>query len=313
MTDRLPRYSRTDAAGCRVLRDPRYSDTTDTQQNLLLQTVLPVTTIESVRDGLIELRVHLVVGIEQIELHTTHVHAPYISMNLIVGVRHIDHQRITILIKLTLDRQRAEVLSLVVGNLLSVHRKTLCEIAETIQETNGTHVNVRVGSLFHVVASEHTQTTRIDFQGRVDTILHTEVSHRGALAIGLHVHILTEHVVNALDALHQRLILQDFLLTLIAQTLKKHHGVVLHIMVKLRVKVTEQVTSLEVPHPPHIVGNLIQTLQFLRKGGLDGQNLPRGSICVISFNFHILSIYDFFLIVYFNACLRASAFVRAIS
>jgi hypothetical protein len=47
-----------------------------------------------------------------------------------------------------------------------------------------------------------------------------------------------------------------------------------HIVIQLRVKVTEQVTNLEIPYPPHVVGNLVQTLQFLRKSGLDGQNPP---------------------------------------
>ena len=76
--------------------------TTDTQQNLLLQTVLPVTAIEAVRDGLVEVRVHLVVGIQQVELHTTYIDTPYISVNLIVGVRNVDNHRIAVLVQLTL-------------------------------------------------------------------------------------------------------------------------------------------------------------------------------------------------------------------
>ena len=139
--------------------------TTDTQQNLLLQTVLPVTAIERVSDGLVEVGVHLVVGVEQIELHTTYVHAPYIGVNLIIGIRHVDNQRVAVLVELTLDGQRAEVLALIVGNLLSVHRQALCEIAEAIEKTDGAHVDVGVGSLLHIVTSQHSQTTRINLQG----------------------------------------------------------------------------------------------------------------------------------------------------
>ena len=83
-----------------------------------------------------------IVCIQQIKLNTTNVNTPYISMNLIVGVRNIDHHRIAVLVKLTLDGQRTEVLCLVVSNLLTVHRQTLREVAETIQETHSTHIDI---------------------------------------------------------------------------------------------------------------------------------------------------------------------------
>ena len=79
--------------------------TTDTQQNLLFQTVLPVTTIERVCDGLVEVGVHFIVGIEQVQLHTTDVHTPYVSVNHIIGVRNVNNQRIAVLVHLTLDGQ----------------------------------------------------------------------------------------------------------------------------------------------------------------------------------------------------------------
>ena len=79
--------------------------TTDTKQNLLLQTIFPIATIEGVGNGLVEVRVHFIVSIQQIELNTTNVNTPNISVNLIVVIRYIDHQRIAILIELTLDGQ----------------------------------------------------------------------------------------------------------------------------------------------------------------------------------------------------------------
>ena len=133
--------------------------TSDAEQNLLFQTVLPVTAIEAVGDGLVEVGVHLIVGIEQIEFHTTHIYTPDIGMHLVVGVRHVDDERITLTVELALDGQIVEILRLVVSNLLSVHRQALCEITETIEETDGTHIDVGVGSLLHVVTGKHTQTT----------------------------------------------------------------------------------------------------------------------------------------------------------
>ena len=137
--------------------------------------------------------------------------------------------------------------------------------------------------------SQHSQTTWINLQGRVDTILHTEICHWWTLWIGLYIHILTEQVIDSLDTLHQRLILQNFLFTCKAQTLQEHHRIVLHFMIKLRVEITEQVTCLEVPYPPHVVGNLVQTLLLLRKTWFHSQFLPLRCIYIICFNFHNFS------------------------
>ena len=96
-------------------------DTTDTEKDFLLQTVLPVTTIEGVSDRTVIVRVHIVVSIEQIELHTTYVSLPYEGMNHIVHIRNINYHLIAVLIECTCDWQRSEVLSIIVCNLLTIH------------------------------------------------------------------------------------------------------------------------------------------------------------------------------------------------
>ena len=98
-------------------------------------------------------------------------------MHLIVVIRYIDYHWVTVLVELALNGQAVEVLCLVVGNLLSIHRETLCEVSETIEETDSAHINIRVRSLLYIVTSKHTQTTTVNLQGRVDTILHAEVSY----------------------------------------------------------------------------------------------------------------------------------------
>ena len=95
--------------------------TTDAKENLLLQAVLVVATIEGVCDWAVELRVHLIVGIEQVELDTAYVHYPYISVNLIVHVRNINYQWLAVLVENALYWERVEVLCVVLGNLLTVH------------------------------------------------------------------------------------------------------------------------------------------------------------------------------------------------
>ena len=166
--------------------------TTDTKKNLLLQAVLPVTTIERVSDRLVELRVQIIISIKKIKFYTTYVSYPYRSMNHIVCIRNIDNEWITILVINTLYRNLVKVLCLVFSNLLAIHAQSLSEITETIQETNSTHINITVRSFLNVVTSKHTKTTRIDLQCRVNTILHTEVSYRWTSCIWLNIHVLTE-------------------------------------------------------------------------------------------------------------------------
>ena len=151
--------------------------TTDTEQNFLLQAVLPVTTIERVSDRTVELRVHIIICIQEIQLDTTYVHLPYVCMYLIVCVRHINYQWVTILIVYSLDRERVEVLSVIVSNLLTIHAQRLLEVTISVEETNSTHIHVAVRSLLQVVTSKHTKTTRVNLNYLVDTILHAEVSN----------------------------------------------------------------------------------------------------------------------------------------
>ena len=133
--------------------------TTDTQQNLLLQTVFPVASIELVSNATIELAVQLIICIKQIERDAAYIDTPQVSMNGEVHVRHIDHHMIAILIEHWVDRQLAKVLSFVVGYLLAVHRQALSEIAIAIEETHGHHIYIAVGCFLQIVTSKHAQTT----------------------------------------------------------------------------------------------------------------------------------------------------------
>jgi hypothetical protein len=66
-------------------------------------------------------------------------------------------------------------------------------------------------------------------------------------------------------------------------------------MIDFYVEVTEQVASLMVPYPPHVVGYLIQTLQFLWQGSLYGQHSPLRNIGIACFDLHHLFVFVFYL------------------
>ena len=134
-------------------------DATDTEQNFLFQTVFPVTAIKLVSDRTVEFTIHFIVRIQQIERDTSYIHTPYKRMNEIIQIRNIHNHLITILIHHALDRQLTEVLSFVVGNLLTIHRESLCKVTVTIQKTDCAKVYIAIRSLFQVVAGKNAQTT----------------------------------------------------------------------------------------------------------------------------------------------------------
>ena len=208
-------------------------------------------------------------------------------MNLIVHVRHVNDHLVAVLVEHALDRQRVEVLCVVFGDLLTVHAQALREVAIAIEEADGAHVHVAVGSLLHIVAGKHAKATGIDLQHLVKTILHAEVSHRRTAAVGLHVHVLAELGIDILHLLHDGLVLDDGLLAVVAKAVEQQHGVVAYLLVELLVEALEKVASLIVPSPPHVMGQLVKALQLLREARLDVDGLPLRGISVISFDFHI--------------------------
>ena len=174
-------------------------DTADTQQDFLLQTVLPVATIQLVGDAAVELAVQVIVRIQQIERHAAHIDTPYVGMHIVIQVRNVDDDLLAILIQHAVDGQLTEVLSLIVGNLLTVHGQSLREIAVTVEEAHATHVDVAVRSLFQVVAGQYAQTTGIYFEHMRQAILHAEVGYRRTLLVGLHIHIVAELGVDSIQ------------------------------------------------------------------------------------------------------------------
>ena len=151
--------------------------TADTQQDLLFQTVFPVTSVQLVSDRTVKLAVHFIVCIEQIQRNASYVHSPYICMYVIIHIRHIYYQRFAVCIRHAVNRELSEVLCLVIGNLLSVHRQGLCKVTIAIQETYCTQIYITVRSFFQIVAGQYTQTTGIYFKNMIQTIFHAKVSH----------------------------------------------------------------------------------------------------------------------------------------
>ena len=260
--------------------------TTDTEQVFLLQTVFPVATIEGVGDTAVVLRVHFVVRVKQVELDTTHVHLPEGGIDGEVGVGHFHDNLIAVGIEHALNGQTVEILRFVVGNLLAVHRERLGEVTIAIEETNGAHVYVGVGSLLEVVASEHAETARVNLEDVVETVLHAEVGHRRTLVVGLFVHVLAEGGVHFVHLGDEFGVLRHFLQTAVADFVQQLNGVLIYLLPEFLVQAAEEFTALGVPSPPEVVSDLVQFLQCLGDMALDGNRLPRRHVRITNFNVH---------------------------
>ena len=98
------------------------NDTTHTEQNFLLDTVFPITSVELVGDLTVPFGVHLVVGVEKVEVDTPYSHFPEVCLDNTFRIRHFDNHRCAISVLDLRERQIGEILRLVVGNLLSFRR-----------------------------------------------------------------------------------------------------------------------------------------------------------------------------------------------
>ena len=199
----------------------QHQDTADAQQVLLFHTVFPVTAVELVGDGAVPLAVRVEVGIEQIEFDTTHVDTPDVGIDDAAGVGNFEYHGATVFLGHLLDGQLIEVLSLVVGNLLAVHRQCLGKVAIAVKEANSSHVDVAVAGLFQIVTGQNTETARIDFQYMAQTILHAEVGDGGYVFAFFDVDIFFEMLIHRVDVVHELFVFRNFFESFIPDALQE--------------------------------------------------------------------------------------------
>ena len=252
------------------------ADTTDTEQDLLLQTVLPVATIEVVSDRTVLIEVQVVVGVEQVEIGTTYLALPNTCSQRTTRQSDLNAYPVTLLVTNCRDRQLEEVLSLVSSLLSTLCRQTLSEVTVAVQQTNCNHRNVLVAGLLQVVTSQDTQTTRVDLQRRVQTVLHREVSNLCRLGIGLLIHILLELSIYSVHLSEECLVLLQLLVASIAYLIEQRDGVLVALNPQLIVDLLEQLASTQSPRPPQVARQDLQCTQTLGQSLLDHQTSPSG-------------------------------------
>ena len=202
-----------------------HEHTTDTEHIFLLDAILPVTAIELVSDRAVKITVLVEVGIEQVKIHTSHVNFPDVGINHAPGIRHLENHLLSIFINHWFNGKVIEILRLVIGYLLSIHREGLGEIAIAIKETNSGHIDAAVTCLLDIVTGEDTQATRVYLESVAQSILHAEIGHRGdILAHGL-AHIFLEVIIDSVDFCHKLFVFAKLLKLRGRHLIEHHHGV----------------------------------------------------------------------------------------
>ena len=156
----------------------KHQYTADTEEIFLLDTVFPITAIELVSDGTVELAVHVEVCIHQIQFHTAYVDAPDVAIDNTTGIGNFQNHGMTVGIHNLLYRKLVEVLRFVVGDLLTVHAQGLGKIAEAVKETYGSHVHTAVGCFLDIVAGKYAETAGINLQAVAQAIFHRKIGNR---------------------------------------------------------------------------------------------------------------------------------------
>ena len=263
---------------------------TDAQQELLLQTVLPVATVELVRDLAVLRSVGFIVGIEQIEVGTAHGHLPDTRAQRTAGHLHLDGLPGAVLVEHRLRRDLHEVLRLVLGHLVALRREALGEVAETVQETDRHQVDVHVGSLLQVVAGQDAQAAGVDHQGSVQAIFHAEVSDGRFRPLLLFGHVGVELLHHPVEAGEEFGILGKFLISFQTDLVQDDHRVVAGFVPQIVIHGAEQRLGVVVPAPPEVLAEGLQTRQLLRKMPRHHHALPhgRGNVIIV---YHTLLLY----------------------
>ena len=138
---------------------PQSPDASDTEQKLLLQAVLPVTSVKMMGDLAVLGQIVLKVGIEQIQFGTAYVHPPYPGIYGTAGEDYRHSLPVAAPVAHGHGRYLEEILRLIVGHLISLRRKSLAEIAVTVQQADTGHPDLHVAGLLEVVSGEDTQTS----------------------------------------------------------------------------------------------------------------------------------------------------------
>ena len=241
--------------------------TADTQQNLLFEPVLPIAAVQVMRHPAILLEIGLVIGVEQVQVGTSHPAEPDAGRQRTSrqGNRHgrpVAHR-----IAHGLDRQLRKILGLVSRLLRSLSGKLLGKITVPVKQSDRDHRHVLVRRLLEVVAGQNPQPARVDFQRSVQAVLHREIGDFRRRRIGFLGHVAPELRIYRIEQHQKPFVPLQLLQTIHTEQVEKSDRITLAPVPKVGIYLFEQISGSGIPAPPKVVS------QFLERAEPIGQIL----------------------------------------
>ncbi len=120
------------------------ADTAQSQQQLLLQPVLPIASVEMVGNLTVLRNVRLIVRVEEVQIRPSDSHLPDAGGDVTSRKSHAGGQPITCGIQDRLRRDPQEILRVVAGHLFPLPGEDLGEVAISVQQPDRNQVHIHV-------------------------------------------------------------------------------------------------------------------------------------------------------------------------
>ncbi len=246
------------------------------QQHLLLEAVLPTSTVEVVRYRAVFVEVVFVVGVEQVEVCATHLAFPYPRRDGAARHGDLNAHPAPLGVSHGRDREFEEVLRLVCRLLRPGGGEFLCKVAVSVQQSNRHHRYVAVARLLEVVACQNTEATRVYLQRGVQPVLHAEVGDRRPLLVLLFGHVGLEQRVGRVEFLQEILVFLELHEPTVAQSVEELYRIAARVDPQCGVDVHEQFVYVRRPRPPQVARQRLERTQPRRQVLFDHQARPGG-------------------------------------
>ena len=254
------------------------ADAAETEEEFLLEAVLPAAAIELVGDLAVFGAVGLIIGIQQVQVGAADFDFPQAGAQVAAREGDLGGHPLAFGVKHRLGRDIQEVLRLIACLLVTLGGQHLGEVAITVQQADGDQVDIHVRGLLQVVTGQDTQAAGVDFQGSVKSVLHAEIGDGGIGAFGLRGHVSIELVHDGVQLGKESLVLCQFVESLQANGIEDDLRVVAGLVPDLGVDGLEQGLGAVVPAPPEVFGKGLKTGELRRKVACHHDTRPGGSI-----------------------------------
>src|SRR6266581_384262 len=240
------------------------SHTTDAQHFFLHHARLAIAAVEMSCYQAVGFSILRNIRVQQIELYPSDAHTPGAGPDGPAAHRHFDQNRLLLCILDQFKRQFVSIVFPVRFFLPATEIQTLSKVTEAIEQADRHERQIEIARRFQMIAGEHSQSTGIERQRVVHTILGTEISDRIlARYSGRKLQLLPGLVVGnvRVKALHKFLdaFRKDWLGGHLSETKVRNPGqqnawILFALRPKARIYVAKNVRTVGCPAPPIIPG-----------------------------------------------------------